>query len=127
VTSDEVTEAKLSGHRDLVAWQEAMHLAKAIYELTATFPKEELYGLTSQMRRAAVSIPSNIAEGAGRSGNKEFKQFLMIARGSLSELETQLILAQELGFAENATRQIESIQKLFRILGGLLRSIGEKA
>jgi four helix bundle protein len=119
-----VTGSKLTGHRDLVAWQEAMHLAKRVYQVTALFPKEELYGLVSQMRRAAVSVPSNIAEGAGRGSDREFKQFLMIARGSLSELETQLLLAQELGFLEDADTVIESIQKLFRILAGLNRSLG---
>ena len=102
-----------------------MALTKAIYELTASFPKEEQYGLTSQMRRAAVSIPSNIAEGAGRGSNKEFRQFVMIARGSLSELETQLLLAQDLGFTDTITEHLESIQKLFRILAGLTRSLGD--
>jgi four helix bundle protein len=102
--------SKLSGHRDLAAWQEAMHLAKLIYEATAGFPKEEQYGLVSQMRRAAVSIPSNIAEGAGRGGEKEFRQFLMIARGSLSELETQVLLAQQFGFLADAREIPEAIQ-----------------
>lgn len=120
-----MTNTKLSGHRDLAAWQEAMTLAKAIYKLTGAFPKEELYGLTSQMRRAAVSIPSNIAEGAGRGGQKEFRQFLMIARGSLSELETQLLLAQDLGFADTISEHLDSIQKLFRIIAGLTRSLGD--
>ena len=92
---------EIKGHRDLLIWQEAMNLAKDVYARTGSFPREEMYGLTSQMRRAAVSVPSNIAEGAGRSSDKEFRQFLMIARGSLSELETQVILAQELGFLAN--------------------------
>jgi len=75
----------------LKAWQEAMELVKEIYRVTRDFPKEEIYGLVSQMRRAAVSIPSNISEGAARGGDREFIQFLIIARGSLSELETQLL------------------------------------
>ena len=75
-------------HHSLLVWQEAMELVQEIYNVTALFPKEEVYALTNQMRRAAVSVPSNIAEGAARTGKKEFLQFLSIARGSLSELET---------------------------------------
>jgi len=76
-------------HKDLDVWKRSMDLVQLIYEYTKLFPKEEMYGLTSQMRRAAVSIPSNIAEGAARKGDKEFIQFLMLSLGSLSELETQ--------------------------------------
>jgi four helix bundle protein len=83
-------------HRDLVDWQQAMDLVTAIYRLTASFPKEELYGLTSQLRGAAVSIPSNIAEGQGRRGAAEFRHFLSQASGSLMELETQLMIAERL-------------------------------
>ena len=75
-------------HHDLNVWQESMQLVKDIYSVTATFPREEIYTLTSQMRRAAISVPSNIAEGVARTSNKELLQFLSIARGSLSELET---------------------------------------
>lgn len=103
-----------------------MALAKEVYAQTALFPTEELYGLTSQMRRAAVSIPSNIAEGAGRAGDKEFHQFLMIARGSLSELETQAILAHELGFLENDGELLEKIQRVFKLLAGLKKSLGDR-
>lgn len=85
-------------HRELHAWQEAMALARAVYRITSGFPKEELYSLTSQMRRAAVSVPSNIAEGAGRGTDREFRQFLPIARGSLSELETEWLLAKDFGY-----------------------------
>jgi four helix bundle protein len=85
-------------HEQLEAWKFAMQLVKAIYELTARFPVEERYGLAQQMRRAAVSIPSNIAEGAGRNGAKEYLHFIGIARGSLAELETQLQLAVMLKF-----------------------------
>lgn len=85
-------------HHDLRAWQEAMVLVKDVYTITADFPREELFALTSQIRRAAVSIPSNIAEGAARTGHKEFLQFLSISRGSLSELETQLLIAAEIGY-----------------------------
>lgn len=102
-----------------------MNLAKCVYAQTAAFPREELYGLTSQMRRAAVSVPSNIAEGAGRAGDKEFHQFLMIARGSLSELETQAILARELGFLDNEEELMNHIQRVFKLLSGLRKSLGD--
>ncbi len=85
-------------YKDLYIWQKGMRLAKAVYQLTADFPSEEKYGLTGQMRRAAVSIPSNIAEGQERQGTKEFLQFLSHARGSLAELETQLLLSVDLGY-----------------------------
>lgn len=84
----------ISGHKDLTVWQAAMGLAKVVYAVTADFPKAERYGLVSQMRCAAVSVPSNIAEGAGRGSAREFHQFLTIARGSLSELETQALLSR---------------------------------
>ena len=85
--------------RDLIVWQRAIELALSIYATTKAFPKEELFGLTSQLRRAAVSIPSNIAEGQGRTTPGEFKQFLGIARGSAAETQTQLILARRLQLA----------------------------
>ena len=83
-------------HRDLDVWKKSVSLVTSIYEITKSFPKEEIYGLTNQIRRAAVSVPSNIAEGSARQGNKEFIQFLYIALGSLTELETQLIIARNL-------------------------------
>jgi len=85
-------------YRDLLIWQKGIQLTVLVYQLSKTFPREDLYGLTSQMRRAAVSIPSNIAEGAGRLNTPEFRQFLGIARGSSFELQTQLTIAKELGF-----------------------------
>ena len=88
-------------HKDLDVWKEAMKLAKEVYTLTARFPKEEMYGLSSQIRRASVSIPSNIAEGAARGSSKDFSRFLYISLGSLAELETQLLLAVDLGFIDN--------------------------
>lgn len=110
-------------HHELRAWQEAISLVKDIYQITTSFPKEEIYALTSQMRRAAVSIPSNIAEGAARTGDKEFLQFLSISRGSLSELETQLIIAQELGYMPELSGIMLKIDALFAQLGGLMKSL----
>lgn len=110
-------------HHELRAWQDAISLVKDIYQITASFPKEEIYALTSQMRRAAVSIPSNIAEGAARTGDKEFLQFLSISRGSLSELETQLIIAKELGYMLSLDDIILKIDGLFGLLGGLMKSL----
>ncbi len=110
-------------HHDLRAWQEAMTLVKDVYQITASFPKDEIYALTSQMRRAAVSIPSNIAEGAARTGDKEFLQFLSISRGSLSELETQLTIAKELGYMLESNEIMLKIDGLFGLLGGLMKSL----
>jgi four helix bundle protein len=87
-------------YKDLVVWQKAMDLSIAVYQMTRTFPKEEIFGLTSQMRRAAVSITSNIAEGEGRKSRREFAHFLGIALGSKAELETQLILSEKIGLAK---------------------------
>ena len=87
-----------NGHRDLIVWQKALDLADATYTLTKFFPREELYGLVSQMRRSAVSIPSNIAEGSGRKTMKDLRQFLAIAYGSALELETQLLLSQRFDY-----------------------------
>ena len=107
----------MANHKDLDVWKESMTLAKSIYSITAKFPKGELYGLTSQMRRCSISIPSNIAEGAARTSDKEFIQFLYISLGSLSELETQVLLAHDLGFLKDISiiDQIASVRK--RILG----------
>ena len=85
-------------YRDLIAWRKAMHFVRDIYDSTRAFPKEELYGLTNQLRRAAVSIPSNIAEGQARYSPKEFCHFLSHARGSLVEIETQILVSQDLGY-----------------------------
>jgi four helix bundle protein len=113
-------------HHELRAWQEAMSLVKDIYTITASFPKEEIYALTSQMRRAAISIPSNIAEGAARTGDREFLQFLSISRGSLSELETQLMIAKELGYLLSSDDSMLKIDGLFGLLGGLMKSLRER-
>ena len=88
-------------HKDLDVWKKSMSFVTQLYKVTATFPKEEIYGLTNQMRRAAISIPSNIAEGAARKSNKEFIQFLHIALGSCVEIETQLIISKNLKFMDD--------------------------
>ena len=102
---------KIKNFQDLRIWQKGIEVVKDIYILTKKFPKEELYGLTSQMRRSAVSIPSNIAEGFRRYHNKEYKQFLYIALGSCAELETQIIIANELDYI-NETNKTEFIEKI---------------
>jgi len=107
-------------HKDLNVWKEAMNLAKGIYSLTKHFPKEEIHGLVSQMRRAAVSIPSNIAEGAARDSHKEFIRFLYTSLGSLAELETQLLLSKELGFAKDS-EIYEDIERIRKMLFGLIK------
>lgn len=120
--------AKVLHYKDLKIWQRGMSLTKTIYRLTAGFPSEEKFGLASQMRRAAVSIPSNIAEGQARRGTKEFVQFLALASGSLAELETQLILTVNLGFALSsdtmpAETDIAEIQKM---VAALQRKLAER-
>lgn len=109
-------------HHDLLAWQEAIKLVKAIYGLTRAFPRDEQFALTSQMRRAAVSIPSNIAEGAARGTRKEFAHFLTLARGSLSELDTQVTISRELGYAADTSEVDSLMDRVFRLLAGLITS-----
>jgi four helix bundle protein len=116
-------------YRELIAWQKAIRLVTEIYQATRQFPRDELYGLTSQLRRAAVSVPSNIAEGQARFSRKEFHHFLSQARGSLVEIETQLIIAQNLAYLP--TQQSEPLlaqtAELGRILNGLIASIKRAA
>jgi len=110
-------------HEQLETWKFAMQLVKAVYQLTADFPAEERYGLVSQMRRAAVSIPSNIAEGAGRNGEKEFLNFVGISRGSLAELETQMQLAVMLGFTAHDHPAFELANSTGKLLTGLHKKL----
>ena len=118
---------KVKSFKDLIVWQKAMELAKCVYELVRYLPKEETYALSDQMRRAAVSIPSNIAEGQARKTQKEFLQFLCVARGSKAELETQLLLASELGFFKDAPReQTEKAFSLMDEVSKMLFSLTEK-
>lgn len=120
-----MAEKTVVTHKDLAVWKKSMDLAAHVCSLTARFFKEELYILTSQIRRPAVSIPSNIAEGAARQSRKEFIQFLHIASGSVAELETQLLLATRMGFIsrDNPLPQTEEVRKM---LLGLLRSLKKK-
>lgn len=113
-------------HHQLQVWQEAMTLVKMVYAVTSTFPQSEIYGLVNQMRRASVSIPSNVAEGAARTGTKEFLQFLSVSRGSLSELETQILIAKDLGYIQDASEILQQIDKIFGLLGGLIKSLRER-
>jgi four helix bundle protein len=117
--------AQKSGFQDLIAWQKAMALVTAIYRATGDWPGEELYGLTSQVRRAAVSIPSNLAEGHGRTGAREFAHHVSIAYGSLCELETQVLIAEQLGYANTDTseRLTTQMMEVRRLIRGLLRSL----
>lgn len=110
-------------HYRLDAWKESMALVKQVYELTGKFPSSEAFGLTAQMRRAAVSVPSNLAEGAARAGAKEFAQFLNIAKGSLSELETQILIAKDLGYAGGFEELLNQAEKVSRLLAGLHRKV----
>ena len=112
-------------HTELEAWQQGIALVKAIYEASRKLPKEERYGLTSQIRRAAVSVPANIAEGAARGTQKEFHQFLIIARGSISELETLLTIVREVGLLpEEKMNELDGLCDLVSCrLSGLIRSV----
>lgn len=116
---------ELRPHRKLEVWKMAMDFVKEIYYETMKFPSTETYGLSAQMRRSSVSIPSNIAEGAARKGNKEFKQFLNIAQGSISELDTQIELALMLEYVDKDTyfKLIDRANVISKMLYGLSRSI----
>lgn len=115
-------------HEDLEVWKMSVELATAIYQFTKSFPEEEKYGLVSQMRRSAVSIASNIAEGAARQGSKEFLQYLSIASGSASELSTQLVIADRVGLGnkEELNDLKSALKRISMMLQGLMRSVRSK-
>ena len=123
----EINTVNMHNYKDLKVWKLSMDIAEAIYQLTSAFPSDEKFGLVSQMKRASVSIVSNIAEGAGRNSNKEFSQFLSIANGSVCELETQLLLSQKLEMIENSKKlevlfdQLDHLQKMIFNLKGKIR------
>ena len=116
----------VESYKELKVWQEGVKLVEGIYELTRSFPPKEQYSLTSQIQRAAVSIPTNIAEGWGRGKTGEYVQFLRIARGSLMELETQLIISQRLNYIDqNTLSQLEeSIEKIGKMINTLIKNLG---
>jgi four helix bundle protein len=115
-------------YQDLIAWQKAMALVEMIYQVTRQFPREEIYGLTGQIRRASVSIPSNIAEGQGRTSSKEFQNFLSIAHGSVREVETQILIAQRLQYLPD--KEVQAVLDLTgetgRLINGLLNSLSKR-
>jgi four helix bundle protein len=115
-------------YRELIAWKKSMDLTEAIYTATRDWPKDEVYGLTNQIRRAAVSIPSNIAEGQGRFSPKEFMHYLIIAHGSLLEVETQALIGQRLGYlpSETAEHILTCTSEVGRLINGLFRSLADK-
>lgn len=118
-------DPEIRSYRDLKVWQLAMDLAELCYRTTRQFPKDELYGMTSQIRRAAASVPANIAEGHGRNSRGEYIQFLRVAQGSLKELETHLLLAQRVGLTdENAVGPtLNKSETLGKMLRALIRSL----
>lgn len=115
----------IRNYRDLLVWQKAMHLVEEVYQLTSRFPPDERFGLVAQLRRAAVSIPSNIAEGQARKSTREFVQFISLAEGSLAEVDTQLLLSERLGLCvdrdvDTLFSVIEEIRKMLMALGARL-------
>jgi four helix bundle protein len=112
-------------YKDLLAWQKSMDLVAAVYRASQGFPKEEIFGLVSQIRRAAVSVPSNIAEGHARTSRKEFQYFLSNARGSLAQLETQLTIAHQLAYIDKAgiNQLLDRVGEVGRILNGLMTAL----
>ncbi len=113
-------------HRNLVAWQKAMDLVEMVYRLTAGFSREELFGLVSQMRRAAISVPVNLAEGAARNSTRELLQFLGVASGSLSELDTHIAIAARVGFLADPLPLEKKLEEVFKLLTALQASVRRK-
>ena len=121
--------SEIRSFRDLKAWQKAMDLCQEVYRLSQSYPADERFALTAQTRRAAVSVPSNIAEGYGRGQQRDYVRFIRMARGSLYELETQLLLAVRLGFttADSGGRCMELVREVDRILCALIRAVRDSA
>jgi four helix bundle protein len=119
---------KIKTYRDLIIWQKSLALVTEIYKITRTFPKDETYGLTAQMRRCAVSIPSNIAEGYGRNSSSDYVRFLRIAMGSLYELQTQLEISLNLKYLKvhNFKKLFESSREIERMLSSLIRKMNAR-
>lgn len=115
----------MRNYRELVAWQAAFELAKRTYQLTESFPREEAFGLSAQLRRASVSIASNLAEGAGRASKRDFAHFVVVARGSLNEWETQYLLSKELGFCASDEFVDSLVERLYGLVNGLRNSLND--
>ena len=115
-------------HKDLLVWQKSIAFVTAIYNLIKSFPKEELYCIVSQIRRAAVSIPSNMAEGCARRNTREYIQFLYVSLGSAAELETQLIISSNLGYINEIDNQniIKNLEEIIRMITGLIKSLSNR-
>jgi four helix bundle protein len=127
-SEESVQKSTVKSYRDLRVWNEAMTLAEGCYLLTRGFPKDELYGMTAQIRRAAASVPANIAEAYGREGRGEYLQFLRVAQGSLKELETHVLLSQRVGLTpEKASAPVlDQCEAVGKMLHGLIRSLQRK-
>ena len=121
-------DKKINSYKDLIVWQKAVALVTSIYALTKSFPQEEKFGIVSQLNRASVSIPSNIAEGWGRESSKNYLQFLKIARGSVMETETLLVISKNLNYIDDSKYEgiSQEIEEVSRILQGLINSIQQK-
>ena len=126
---EEESMSVVKDYRDLIVWQKAMDLVEAVYHATKDFPREEIYGLTSQLRRAAVSIPSNIAEGNGRNTTRDYVHFLGMAYGSVKEMETQVLIAERLrnNDPSHSGRLVQSTAEIARLISGLVNSLNRKA
>ena len=120
MSGERKTASQHPRHYDLDVWKDAMRLVREVYRITAVFPSTEQFGLTNQLRRAAVSVPSNIAEGAGRGGRAELVRFLVIARGSLAELDTQLWIARDLGYLADGQDLHDTVQLLLARMNALI-------
>lgn len=118
---------EIRSYRDLIAWQRAVDLTASIYTLSKAWPREEIYGLTAQARRSAVSVAANIAEGYGRDNLGSYLQFLRMAQGSLKELETHLVIAERVGVADDVRAVLAEADQVGKILGGLIRKLAETA
>ncbi|MGD0516995.1 MAG: four helix bundle protein [Thermoguttaceae bacterium] len=118
----------IKDYRELIVWQKAMDLVETIYRITGIFPREEIYGLTSQIRRAAVSIPSNIAEGNGRNTTRDYVHFLGVAYGSVKEVETQVLIAERLQYINSSLsgEVVKMTIEIARLISGLINSLNRK-
>lgn len=119
---------EMTDYKDLIVWQKSMELARIIYRLTSRFPRDEVFGLTNQIRRVVVSIPSNIAEGFGRGSDREFIHFLRIAKGSAAEVETQILISEDLHYVSpgDAQTALSLCDEILRMLGTMIVKIGKR-